>query len=293
MMLEEKDRLSIETRATSSFPISLGTALALESIFIDSPEGYYDPEREIPQRVKLFEYGEIWINVYTLYRNLIGSMKAEVLPGLKPEQIAQALHQEIDVITSLFKNEGGGVCQPFFYFCDYRSLLMASRHKAIHFREDKTEKQRLFKQKGMKSIELLMKGNHDIKRLDDTLKTLIPSTKALVLTHIAYDLLSYTQFSRLDLIESNTGRVKTRREWNSKYADCGQRKMNMLPFLRKLLLVFGDPVLIKPGESKLRNLVLDIAEKRRWTPMVTESQMMQHFSIDVKEPYVLKFLRDL
>ena len=117
--------------------------------------------------------------------------------------------------------------------------------------------------------------------------------KSLILTHIPYDLLNYTHFNQLDLIESHTGKLKPRNLWYSKYYKFGNEDLNTLPFLRKLLLIFGDSVMIQPMDIRFRRLILDISRNRRWTPLTTESKVMQDLDFDVKERYLYDLIRDL
>ena len=144
----------------------------------------------------------------------------------------------------------------------------------------------------MKVIELLFKDTDENFHYKDLIK---PNgrSNALIITHIPYDLLSYVNFNRLDLLESHTGKLKPKHLWNTKYYPVGDRSMDILPFTRKLLMVFGDKVLIHPSEYKLRSLVLDIAENRKWNPATTEAKQIQDFELDIKEPFVLQVLKSL
>jgi hypothetical protein len=115
----------------------------------------------------------------------------------------------------------------------------------------------------------------------------------MIITHYPYDLLSHTKFSALDLLESNTGKLKSRYQWSSKYYPVGDVDMKVLPFTRKLLLVFGDRILIQPFDMKLRRLILEIADKRKWTSLTTDAKIMQDFELDIREPFVLQFMKKL
>jgi hypothetical protein len=57
-----------------------------------------------------------------------------------------------------------------------------------------------------------------------------------------------------------------------------------LPFHRKLLMIFGDRYLIKPMAGKIREAILECADKRHWTPLTTEDKVKLDLGIDFKDP---------
>jgi hypothetical protein len=63
--------------------------------------------------------------------------------------------------------------------------------------------------------------------------------------------------------------------------------------MEKLVKIFGDRNQIVPSDIKLRELVYKISIDRHWTPATTKESVMYHFSLDVREPFVLKWLREL
>lgn len=281
---------TLASRAISAFPVSVGTSLSLESLF--SPRlKPYDPDREIPQHVAVADYQEIYINLSTLFRNIIGSITREAFFSATAFDIKETLISEIDVINSLFQNEGSGLCRPVYYHCTYKGL-QSKLPNAIRLRQDKTDGQKFYRHKHDEVMKLLFKSTDEHFEFDYDIKPK-QRTSAMIITHYPYDLLSYTRFSKLDLLESNTGKLKQRHQWSSKYYPVGDSDLSNLPFLRKLLLVFGDRVLIQPSDMKLRRLILEIAEKRRWTALTTESKMIQDFELDIREPYVLQFMKKL
>ena len=89
-----------------------------------------------------------------------------------------------------------------------------------------------------------------------------------------YDLLSHKRFHQLDLLESNTGKLKKKHAWNSKYYPVGKADMSHLPFMKMLLMVFGDRPLIHPSIFKLRDSILQTSVKRGWTPVTTRDKVI-------------------
>ena len=281
----------LHSRTISAFPISIGTSLAFESLFAPRLNPY-DPSRPIPEKVDLSKYPEIWINIYTLFRNISGAITREAFLNSSEAELKDTIDFEIDVINSLFSNEGNNFCKPKYYFCSYDKLFK-NTNSAVKFRTDKTDFQKIFKYKYLKTVESLNKSTDEYFKLDSEIK---PANKisSLILTHIPYDLTSYKHFSNLTLLESHSGKIKQRNQWNSKYYPVpGEANLSNMPFYRKLLLVFGDKVLIHPADIRLRRLIIDSSIKRNWTVMTTLEKIMLDLSIDIKEQFVLKFLQDL
>lgn len=281
---------SLINRAISAFPLSIGTSLALESLFSPRLQPY-DDNRVIPQHIGLGHYRECWINLGTLFRNIVGAMSKEAFLRTSEKEFLGALEQEIEVIQSLFSNEGNNLCKPVFYSCTYKHLKSSS-NKAVKFREDKTEAQKLYTAKQEKIFHLLLKLTDELFTFDSEIKP-TQRHKSLIMTHIPWDLVSYKNFTSLSLLESHTGKLKERHQWNTKYYPVGDCDLSILPFHRKLLLVFGDKVLIHPSDYKLRRLIVDIATRRHWTSMAGQDKMMLDFELEIKEPFVLDFLRHL
>jgi len=282
---------SLSNRTISAFPLSIGTSLSFESLF--SPQlSPYDPNRPIPNNVNVSDYKEIWINLETLFRNINGAISKEAFLQSTEKEFKEVLEFEIEVINNLFNNEGMGICKPYYYYSTYDEIIKHPPHDSVRTRQDKTDFQKFYTFKLVKALELLFKGRDDLFKLSDIIN---PKAKvdALIISHIPYDLLSYVNFHRLDLLESHTGKLKPRHLWNTKYFPVGDSDLSMLPFCKKLLLIFGDKVLIQPSDIKLRKTIVDIAVKRKWTPMTTEAKMMLDFELEIKEPLVFQFLRSL
>ena len=280
-------------RTTSAFPLSIGTSLAFESVF----EGYkppYDPARIVPNHIKIGDYTHCFINLGTLVRNIVGAIKKDEFQGVTVEELYDVLCMEIGIIQSLFENDGQGVCQPFFYFCSYNRQYTHQNHDAIKLREDKTDAQRLMTSRLMAVMREFFKQNQgpEYQKLDDKLPV-ISRCKALVLTHAPFDLLSYRQFQKLDLLESHTGKLKPRSLWYTKYYKIPNEHLNTLPFLRKLLLIFGDHFMFHPLDMRFRKMILDISRQCQWTPLTTEEKVLLDLSIHIKEPYLVMMINKL
>lgn len=278
------------TRETSGFPLSVATGLSFQSLF-SATEPVIDPDRIVPEHVNFGKYSEIWINVTTLFRNISTSINKTAFVASTPAEFKDAVLMEMGVIDGLFQNEGLGLCKPRYYYTQHAKLISRFPEQ-VKSREEKTDLQEAYNAKLVETLKLLDKETEVIHRFDETLNVNgYPS--ALIFTHIPYDLLSYPKFTKLTLLESHTGVTKEKNRWYTKYYPVGKEDLSHLPFLRKLLLVFGDRVLIHPGVMALRKQIVEIGKNRQWTPTTTESKVMMDLSLDIKEPYVLMFLKAL
>lgn len=284
--------LLASNRTTSSFPISIGTALALESIFINGSLPKYDKDREIPNIIKLNNYDEIWVNIITLIRNISGAVSKDIFRNSEPNEIYSVLMDEIGNINDLFRIEGKGICLPRYYYCSYNKLKNKYKPNEVKFREDRTDIQKFYTNKVEKVIDIIKRNKDPIHSFDSEIKS-DNHSRSLITTHIPYDLLSYKNFNRLDLLETHTGKLKTRFQWFTKYFPIGDIDLSNIPFNKTLLLVLGDHVLIQPNDIRLRRLITEVAEKGKWTQATTLDKVRTDFDNYINEPYIVKFLKSL
>ncbi len=284
------DGHSLYTRTISAFPISVGTSLALESLFAPRLETI-DPERKF-ERVDVTKYSEVWINLSTLFRNIVGAVEKEVFMMATDNELLSILQSEIEIINDLFQNEGQGFCKPIYYHCSYKKLYDKLDKAKIGIRSHKTELQRSYAVKHDKTLEKLDKATDEIRKFNIELSG-NSTANALMLSHVPYDLLSYKSFNNLSLLESHTGKLKNRNQWNSKYFALPTKDLSHMPFNELLLLVFGDKVQIQPSPMKLRTQIYDTSINRKWNVMTTLEKIKYDLSLDIKEPFVLAWLKSL
>ena len=271
--------INLYDRTVSGFPLSISTGLAFESIFTPR-QAVYDPERQAPQHINIADYTQMWVNVDTLFRNMMQSGAKEAIMNTGYKETSSVLVDEMNTIESLMHNEGGGICSVVFYACDYRHALR-NLHKAISLRQDTTAPQLHYTDLRNKTMKALKDLRSDIKFFPGTIKAASANQNVLMLTHIPYDLLSKRDFRKLDLLESNTGKLKKPFQWNSKYYPVSKEDMSILPFHRFLLMALGDKVLIQPLPMKIRTQIMETAKKRQWTPATTADKCLLDMSIDL------------
>lgn len=282
----------LSERTISAFPVSIGTSLALESIFKGRLPPY-DAARMLPEKIIIANYDTAWINLATLLRNMIQSLSEQQYLLAPAAEYANELIQEITIIRSLFEIEGGGVCKVNFYHCDYGSVYLKSQSPAVTLRKARTINQKHIEQLTIDVVKLCRKFlTDDVVFFDDVFNRR-SQHKGIILTHIPYDLLSWPYFRSLKLLESYTGVLKEKNHWYTKYCIVPGGNLNILPFDRKLLKVFGDHIMFTPMPLELRRKILEIAIKRRWTPLTTMDKMKHSLEADLNDPLAIEVFRTL
>lgn len=258
---------TLNTRTISGFPVSIGTSLSFESIFTPRLP-VYDPAREIPSRVNITDYNYFYLSVSTLFRNLMGSLKKEDNRRVQPKELFHALTEEMEFISDLVNTESNNRTNVIFYVNNYSDLQ--SSDFINHLRADKTENQKIKKHLHDSTIELLIKNHEEIAIFKSRIKP-VSRAKALILTHVPYDLICYSDFNKLDLIESHTGKLKHYTDFNTKYYD--GKLVSMFPFNELLLKIMGDHEMIIPFNKKIRKEIIELATECKWTPVTSENKV--------------------
>ncbi len=278
---------ALSNRTMSAFPVSIGTSLALESMF-QPMQPAYDPERVIPKHIDISEYQVFWVNLLTLYRNIIGALSKEGEAAVMAGDLSDTLKFEVDLIERLVQQESLGRCQVVFYASNYDGMARAHPHATV--REAKTDKQRVYNATMEATIGDFFKTQVKSERVQHFERLIEPKQKrrGLILTHMAYDLLAVDRFDGLDLIESHTGVLKTKGMWYTKLA--GSKELVMMPFNVLTLQVYGDSNTFAPMNQKVRQQLLELAQEFKWNPMISRErirfslgQYKDHFTRQVLE----------
>lgn len=275
-------------RTVSAFPLSIGTSIAFESLFAGRQTAY-DPERPVTH-FDVSDYGEFQININTLIRNIIGSLNDVGFKELDQTKVFNTLVEEVEMIRSILINEGSNHIKPVFYKPRY-VLPSVFSNRYVNLRIPKTEKQLKEESVRLYCAQTFLKEHKE----DDVvtynahphpLGKEIREKNAIILTHVPYDLLGEKHFKELVLLESHTGAIKKKELWYTKYYK--GKEMRPMPFTRKLLAIFGDMVMFSPMLSAYRDIILDAAEKGRWTVFTTEDKIRQDLDLYVKERFLVK-----
>ena len=253
---------SLEERAQSSFPVSLPTGLALETLF-DPIMERVDNERQV-EKIDVTTYDLFLVNIDTLIRNILNSVPTAELYKLNMIHVCDTLLAEIAWMTDFCESNGIPIQ---FYYNTYKYVhdLYDKDHRV---RKPTTDKQlyldgiyKYCQKKLAKQDNVIQTGN-DIKVKD--VRTV------LIFTHIPWDLLSHRHYSQMDLLESHTGLIKTRKDWNSKYYKMHDFDFSFLPFFEHLLVTFGDNAMFKPASVQERTDLYNVLRKKNVHPLMSE-----------------------
>ena len=262
-------------RTLSAFPLSVATSLAFESIF-ETTTPSIDPDRKIFERVDIGKYDEFWINLSTLFRNIMGALSKEDSHKVGASGLKETLEFEMDTIESIIKNEGGSKAKIVFYACEYKDATSSIKHPYALMRGDTTDKQKIYRSLHNATIAKVLKDHNESDSIRIFNSTLKPKhkCKALILTHIAYDLLSFNNFIVLDLIESHTGTLKHKHQFYTKFLN--GKELVMIPFNEGFLQIFGDSEHFHPLNGKVRKALIDLAIANRWNQITTTAKIISN-----------------
>lgn len=274
-------------REMGTLPVSIATSLALEGLYNRHPE-------KIPQKTNPALWASIiYINVRTLFRNLVGAISSDDIFKVKANEYIDVLLSELLAINQFLSREQHAM-RVVFYLPTYASLakefgdgnlrlpstdLQQSRHKlemAVFGGLEERYKEVPEDQRPIAFIDLQIKG--------------IQREKAFILTHYPIDLLNLHNFVEVRLVESHTGEVKSEHQWYQKFQT---ERDERIPFNKAMLLFFGDSgMMFKPQHHKSRKRVIEIAHKYNWTTNTTKDRMLLNLQL-AGEGLLLQTIRKL
>lgn len=257
-------------RAVGELPLSIGTSLAMETL---KPDG---------------AYGGLWINTRTMYRNIY-----DALDGEDRKKMVSQINQD---------KSGRFVRDVTAAFVD---TLEEELHRILQYGQGKLDKVTLYHREYADLLQRfpaavlatpntpLQKSYHFLMNnvIDEVLRRPIGQhidfdkgsqlkgepIKALVLSHYPLDLLSQTAFTKLRLIESYSGAIKSKSQWNTKLTD--GKLYPRIPFNEFTIQVFGDRnILFMRYPKAVREAILELAEKFKWTSMTTTEKIHQNIA---------------
>lgn len=283
-------------RTISNFPlISIGTGLALETLFM--PEsGYFDPTRVIDYKVRDNEFKTVYINIYTILRNIVSAISTT-----DEKHIFLDTKDSDSAIVSVFLEEYSEIerlllekhYNPILYIIDYnKNKFIANTDRNILKIEGDTlsAKTNMFISKASRRIRkeyypnLLESMKNNIKSIETKISTsylsyiveklkegnklpLVVTGKNLIISHFAVDLLNIKYVSNLSLLESHTGRIISSKDFNRKFPDLSNLDFTkVIPFTEKLYYIFGDGNLLKPANAKFRKQIYELFVKNGINP---------------------------
>lgn len=251
----------LENRTVSGFPVSIGTSMSLETVFSPVQE-VYDAARQFDKLDDINTYSLYLFNVSTLLRNIYNSVKFNELITVSKKEVYETLLEEVDFLTGFFQNASLNIK---FYIHNYAYLRNNYNDK---LRKATTDKQLFLDNINKYCLDEISK-NDDVETFSKDIKY-SKEDHCLIFTHIPFDLISYNNFMKMDLLESHTGLIKTRKNWNTKYHPVPNCDMSILPFMEYLLVTFGDNVQLIPSPIKERLDLYNSLKKKNVHPLMIE-----------------------
>lgn len=279
----------ISMRATGNLPLSIATSLAIESAI-----GIH-PEIQVASP-PILKYKELWINLRTLFRNLTGALDKDTYRAIEPVSLSQVLIEEMIQIQEILK-EHSPKTKVVYYLSNYKDIELRYPHATI--RRDSTDNQKVYTALMNQTMDRLLKPLM-IQQLKtereiniDVFALKIHSanhSQAMIITHIAYDLVAHKTFSHLSLLESHTGKIKEEAQWYTKYYN--NKDLFMFPYREDLVQVLGDNEVFRPGDPTLRKELIAIATKYNWNALVSRDKI--RYGIEqLKNPYHREFMKQI
>jgi hypothetical protein len=269
----------LSERTIGQLPLSVGTSLAIESALGIHP----DIKVNAPP---IRQYTEFWVNLKTLYRNMVGSLQADAMNQVLGVPVGEEIRHEMDRIDSMIGDEYN--VKVVYYACNYNHLQQ--KYPNARIRMDTTAKQKLYTKTMMDALQHLilaeqppahLKIESRVRVFNTTLKPTV-SVKTMILTHVPLDLCSAKHFGELTLLESHTGAIKEKAQWYTKYLQ--GKDLTRMPFREDLLQIFGDHEMFHPYPIEQRRELMEVAEKYKWTSLTTIDKL--RYSIEqLKNPY--------
>lgn len=252
-------------RTVGQYPLSIATSLAIESL-----TGIH-PEIQVI-RAPILDVPHVWINIKTLFRNLMGSLSKDDARLVLAPELAAAIIDEMGTIVNVLHEATSFRSKVVFYVSNYAG--MESKYRYAVLRKDNTELQKQYTTILKQAIQLVIDQaalTNPIVVYDLKLTPKPQEPKTIILTHYAYDLLSAKSFVELILLESHTGKLKPKSQWYTKYAN--GKDLSMIPFREDFLQIFGDSETFAPFPIKSRRAIVELAEKYRWTSLTSTDKI--------------------
>ena len=209
----------------------------------------------------------IFFNLRTVVRNALGAFKERNSPTALVS-VKERVERDIEAFRDILSGMGTTL---IVYSVPYEKL---PRKGLVNYSSPRTDKQKVRYEIYKSAIDLciefaeleLPKGFTNTKK--NTLK------EAIIITHYTHDLIT-AQNIKLLLLESHTGKVKRKIEWNTKL-NIKDGMEEYIPFNPITYYILGDKGndYVSPMNNATRKKLYEIAIKSDWTPATTINRVM-------------------
>ena len=275
--------LNKEERTIGDSGLSIATHLTMENLL---PIQRYDKEKPLANPINLNDYTYFLFNFYTLARNVYNSYASrEKLDIIKNKQFYNVVEDEITILQTYFSNFNK--TKFVIYKPNYDKVIKMFNQ----FKGDKnTVKYEDFVILDKYLTKFIEKGT-SLHTVVDKTSYILPKMDGdvILMTHFPMDLLNK---GRLHLIESHTGKLKSQKDFYTKFHTLGVRDLSNIPFCEDTYYIFGDTNFIKPLSVPIRRAVLAISMEKNWTYKTSKDLVKYHLNNDLEtKPIYRQFKR--
>lgn len=275
--------MDIIERDVGQIPVSIGTSLAFEGLL-----GIHPNQPRQPTNVKTIQ--TLWINLRTMARNLFEAVPTEKSLSVDYTNAVSVLLTEVQTIPVALAQHG--YTGKVRYYLASKDAPKWAFPRA-NFKVAKTPKQIAYDMfERFVSIELLQQMKAlklDVMEIDAKPKA--GEGVVAILTHYPHELLWKPQFSRLLLLESHTGKLKTYNEWWTKLNGLKSKDAEYpMPFTEFTIQVFGDGQTLDSQPRKIREELKELSKTKKWTGITTPDKLyhdVMNGSKELKDTYKL------
>lgn len=277
------ERYDHEIKTQGKFALSIGTSLAIETIF--NVNDNVPPIN--PPPFKSYQY--LYVNVRTLIRNMNGAVLKELKTVWSVDKYLEELTNELDTLPEIINDYSKGKMQVVFYIDTYKDIK--KHYPNAILRQTKGPVALAYEALENELVNLLLKTNHREKHAINVYncKVLLPKEKVLLFSHIPMDLIPYAHTSRCDLLESHTGAIKDRYKWFTKLNSSG---LERVPFGKFSIQVFGDSKHFAGLSHRYKRALIDVAKDSWWSQDTTDKLMKTGIS-RIKDKEIVSVLLKL
>lgn len=283
----------LNERHLGQLPLSIATSIAFESLlnmepsenaseYVRRPEGGNPP---------IESFKTIWINLRTLLRNIDGAIDKDAERSASPLDYYHVLLAEISTIDGIIKNSYPEV--KIMYFAKTYDSLTKIWKQAL-FRDVTAPKLKIFSVIERNVLNFI---SEDIKKnvlnKDNFILAdcyLHIENDSALFSHFPVDLILRKGGKFKALVESHTGAIKEKKDWNTKLRD--GKKYPRIPFDAAMIQIFGDSQnMLSPQTKAIREKLSAMSEKYNWHPLTTKDRIIFCTKLE-HEHVLLQLLKD-
>ncbi|AFI55424.1 hypothetical protein TSMG0141 [Halocynthia phage JM-2012] len=211
----------------------------------------------------------VYVNLQTLVRNALNSFddKDNLKNALKT--IKDRIDSDISLMKDFFSSNNN--TEVIVYHAMYNNLHHNAFVKLVKPKTDKNAERKKITDEAVELVKELA----DLTITKGILSNPNQGTgkTEYLITHLPLDLLQVNTFTKLNLLESFTGDIRTFKEFNSKL-NFKKELREYIPLTATTLRVFGDSHMFAPLDKKVKDIVIATAKKFGWTPLTTDSRVL-------------------